>query len=233
MPLSIPSGMIIHFNKSDIDAAPYQQVKQSTQYLDGLGRPLQTVMRQVTPGNDPKDMIVPFQYDGYGRDVYKYLPYIQTTGSAATTSDGSFKMDPFNSQDNFYKNVYKDANGKIMYDGEKFLYGQSDFEPSPLNRIKKVKSPGNSWTGKDKGVTKQHLVNTALDAVHIWTIGNSILTIGNQASTNIPVSLSSAVYDAGQLYKNVTEDENGNAVVEYKDKQDQVVLKKVQGEVEL
>src|SRR5690606_37228048 len=53
------------------------------------------------------------------------------------------------------------------------------------------------------------------DGVRIWNISN-----------NIPVTTS--VYPAGTLYKNVTIDEEGNAVVEYKDKSGNVIMKKVQ-----
>src|SRR5882757_8604056 len=34
-------------------AAAYTDVKESTSFFDGLGRPLQTVVRQITPGSQP------------------------------------------------------------------------------------------------------------------------------------------------------------------------------------
>ncbi|MEP7238921.1 MAG: DUF6443 domain-containing protein, partial [Ferruginibacter sp.] len=43
-----------------------QEVTQATQYIDGLGRPLQTVVRGVTPL--AKDMVSPIIYDQYGRE---------------------------------------------------------------------------------------------------------------------------------------------------------------------
>ena len=60
------------------------QVKQTTQYFDGLGRPLQTVTKAITPGG--KDLVAPVVYDEFGREVYQYLPYASTTAS-----DGLFK----------------------------------------------------------------------------------------------------------------------------------------------
>ena len=39
---------------------PYTAVKQTTSYIDGLGRPLQTVMRQVTP--NAMDLVSPVIY---------------------------------------------------------------------------------------------------------------------------------------------------------------------------
>ncbi len=205
------------------NAAGYQEVKQSTQYLDGLGRPLQTVIRQATPGSSPKDLVSPVIYDNFGREVYKYLPYAQTNGN----SDGSFKLNPFGDQESFYKNAYKDANNNVMYNGEQFLFSKTDYESSPLNRINKMMAPGNSWVGSGRGTEQHYLINSIADAVRIWNITYDLLTYqNNDITTNIPVS--SSAYNAGELYKNVSKDEHGNAVVEYKDKEGQVVLKKVQ-----
>jgi RHS repeat-associated protein len=61
----------------------------------------------------------------------------------------------------------------------------------------------------------------------LWRIALDTLTyLNNDTSTNIPVT--SSQYDTGQLYKNVTIDENGNATVVYKDLDGLVILKKVQ-----
>lgn len=215
------SGLTPQADEATFDASGYEKVSQSTQYLDGLGRPLQTVVRQITPGASPKDIVTPVEYDVFGREVYKYLPY-----AASTTGDGYIKMDPFSGQDNFYKSTYRDANGKLMYEGEQFLYAQTNYEASPLNRVNKTMAPGNSWAGKGKGVRQQYLINTEGEGIRIWNVASDVLTLTNQGTTNIPMS--SASYGTGQLYKNVTLNEHDNAVVEYKDKEGRVVLKKLQ-----
>src|SRR5579864_3186684 len=81
-------------------AAGYVDVKETMHYFDGLGRPLQTVNRQLTPGDNPNDVVAPELYDPFGRESYKYLPYVATTGN---TSDGGLKQDPFTDQKNFYQ----------------------------------------------------------------------------------------------------------------------------------
>jgi hypothetical protein len=203
-------------------SAGYGDVKQTTQYVDGLGRPLQTVQQQITPGNNPADMVAPVVYDPYGRETYKYLPYIASTGN---TNDGSFKQTPFTDQANFYQNIYPTQ--QPAYTGEQIYYNQTNFESSPLNRTLKTMAPGNSWAGSGKGDSLQYLSSTSADSVQIWNITNDTLTyVDNDLSTNIPTS--GGYYPAGQLYKNVTLDESGHAVVEYKDKDNLTILKKVQ-----
>ena len=116
-----PAGMKVNYVRtkeamasnlaaSDFDNPDYQQVKEATQYIDGLGRPIQTVVRQATPGTSPKDIISPVTYDEFGREVNKYLPYVQDTGSAG--NNGHFKTDPFNSQQHFYQTVYPTQDAK-------------------------------------------------------------------------------------------------------------------------
>jgi hypothetical protein len=56
---------------------PLREVKQSTQYFDGLGRPLQTVSKQgslITSGSTSSDVIAAVEYDQFGRESFKYLP---------------------------------------------------------------------------------------------------------------------------------------------------------------
>jgi RHS repeat-associated protein len=201
-------------NEAAFNSAGYQDVKEATQYLDGLGRPLQSVVRQASPGTTPTDLVSPVKYDVLGRESIRYLPYISTTGT------GTFRMDPFNEQKTF---------SQSQYIGEQVYYGKTLFENSPLDRAEKIFAPGNSWAGSEvngsgKAVSQRYLSNTLQDNVKIWTISNGPLT--NQQD-NIPVAANNP-YGAGQLFKTVTIDEKGSAVVEYKDKEGLVILKKVQ-----
>ncbi|SDF63022.1 DUF6443 domain-containing protein [Chitinophaga filiformis] len=181
-----------------------REVKQTTQYLDGLGRPIQTVSKGLSSGG--KDLVAPVVYDAYGREQYKYLPYVQQSGNL---NDGRFKTDPFNSQKAFYQNGV--LNPGVT--GENIYYSLEAFEQSPLNRPLKSYAPGNSWANRP--VEMQYMVNSASDSVRLWNVGVGLPT-------------STGNYAVGQLQKNVTIDEQGNQVVEYKDKQGLVILKKVQ-----
>src|SRR5206468_1602071 len=115
-----------------------QEVKQTTQYIDGLGRPLQTVVKQITAGG--RDLVIPIEYDSLGRETYKYLPYAQIDSNTTT---GKFKRDAFNNQKSFYSNTTYNP-GLV---NEQIYYNKTIFEPSVLNRIDTAFSPGNSWGG--------------------------------------------------------------------------------------
>jgi RHS repeat-associated protein len=192
---------------------PIDKARMTTQYLDGLGRPVQTVAKQGSPLG--RDVVSAVAYDQFGREQFKYLPFVaNTTGGNTSLSDGMFKTNAFQQDSAFNK-------AQFGAQGETFFYGQTVFEASPLNRPTKTLAPGNSWMGADRGVAVQYGLNKATDSVRVWT------TTGATAST-LPGSPSGAVYDTGQLYKTVTTDEGGKAVVEYKDKEGHVILKKVQ-----
>jgi RHS repeat-associated protein len=200
-------------NPNNLITRPLADVKHSTEYFDGLGRPEQTVVEKgslSSAGNT--DLVSPVVYDNYGREVQKYLPY------ASPTNDGVYKDNALTEQNTFYTGANSPVNGQ----GESYFYGKADYEPSPLNRVTKTYAPGINWAGAGKGVSTQYLVNTAIDAVRIWTVTNSgtIGTFGTYAS---PGS-----YAAGLLYKNIMVDENGKQVIEFKDKDGKVILKKVQ-----
>ncbi|OQP38895.1 hypothetical protein A4H97_19520 [Niastella yeongjuensis] len=205
-------------------ARPLKAVKQTTQYVDGLGRPLQSVLKQGSlssaNGNNPVDLISPVKYDELGREVYKYLPFAaNNTSGLNSINDGLFKLDPYQQQAAF---------GAVQYPGETFYYGQINYESSPFNRITESFAPGDSWTGTyaqtnendRRSVKAKYFLNTSTDEVRIWTITDVLNDFG-AIGTN-------GVYAAGELYKSITVDEQGKQVIEFKDKEGLVVLKKVQ-----
>lgn len=160
------------------------EVSKSTQYFDGLGRLLQTVGWKVSPNQ--KDIVSPIVYDQFGREQYKYLPY------EVGTIDGSFQLNPFGAQKTFYSTTYITEQPALS--GEKFYYGHTQFEPSPLNRTSKIFAPGNSWAGSEinsidratneKATSLQYLVNNENDHIRIWDITFDAFADG--ANTPLP-----------------------------------------------
>ena len=94
-------------NPNTLITRPLKDVKQVTQYLDGLGRPLQTVIKQgslETTSGTGADIISAVEYDAFGREPFKYLP-TPSTATDATKNDGSFKLNPFAQQAAFYNDI--------------------------------------------------------------------------------------------------------------------------------
>jgi RHS repeat-associated protein len=187
---------------------PITSVKLTAQFYDGLGNPLQTVTRQMSPSK--KDMVTSFVYDNMQRERYKYLPFVSNVLTARdTVNNGYFKIDAFQEDSAFNKG---------QFPGENYYYSQVDYEKSPLGRPLKVYAPGNSWVGGGRGIASQYLISEVADSVQLWTIGPGI--------GSLPVHL--GTYQPGQLYKNITSDEHNHQVTEYKDKEGLIVLRKVQ-----
>jgi hypothetical protein len=176
-------------------------VQQTTQYFDGLGRPIQSVAMQASPLG--KDMVSMQAYDQFGRESMKYLPY------TASTTDGGFKLNSATEQNSF---------NATQFPNEQYYAGWVKFEGSPVNRQLATYAPGASWVGSSRGTTSQYLFNGSGDSVHMWRIAYPQGSIPTDAG----------IYGAGTLYKMISTDQQGSQIVEYKDMQGLIILRKVQ-----
>ncbi|RFS26231.1 hypothetical protein DVR12_00115 [Chitinophaga silvatica] len=186
------------------------QVIQSTQYVDSWGRPIQGIIKAISPTG--KDFVRPGYYDSYGRKQYDLLPYSAQTGNS---SDGKFKLDPVGGQRSYFRNTA--FNPGIAADS--IFYAQTEFESSPSSAPIKIYQPGSTWAkeGGNKPVTQYTFANVVSDSVRMWIA---------QAGNTIP--LSTTFYAAGQLSKTVYTDQQGVKTIEFQDLSGQTVLRKVQ-----
>jgi hypothetical protein len=94
--------------------------------------------------------------------------------------------------------------------------------------VEETFAPGANWVGTNNraGENTRHSakikywINKAADSVHLWTVTDVPNDFGNYTAT--------ALYTAGELFKNITVDEHGKQVIEFKDKEGHIILKKVQ-----
>ncbi|WP_207516099.1 DUF6443 domain-containing protein, partial [Longitalea luteola] len=185
-----------------------RDVKQTATYYDGMGRPEQTVIKKGSLSSTAtNDIVTPFEYDQFGREVKRHLPYVASTG------DGMYKTNALTQQQSFNQNWYSSQ-------GESYFYSQTTYEASPLNRVVKSSAPGVNWAGANRGVGNEYLLNTAADDVRIWTV--------TDVANDFGVYTSTSAYGDEQLNKSVTIDEQNRKIIEYKDKDGQVILKKAQ-----
>nr|WP_199081963.1 DUF6443 domain-containing protein [Pedobacter sp. ASV19] len=190
------------------------EVNQTVQYFDGLGRSLQTVTVQGSPGF--RDMVQPIAYDAFGREAVKYQPY------AAVSNGGAYRTDALTAgagQAAFYAST-----AGIKTTATPFSV--TVFEASPLNRVEQQGAPGDAWqpaasrtATAGRTVVSEYGTNVAAEPVKLWTVNPS----GASAT---------GAYANGKLYKTKIKDENwvsgnGGTVDEYRDFEDHVVLKRV------
>jgi hypothetical protein len=196
-----------------VNTLPVESRAVDIAFYDGLGRPMQVVSWQATPGKS--DLIQPIAYDAFGRESIKYLPYTDAV------ADGSYRTNAVNAvysqsdQYKFYHNGFSNTSAITLDDS---AYSRTVFEPSPLNRVIQQGAPGAAWqpsAGHASGIG--YMTNTATE-VKQWCV--------NSAHQCVLRSTNAGNYDAGELYVNQTKDENGNRTKEYKDKEGRVVLKK-------
>ena len=179
------------------DASRYME---TIQYFDGLGRPMQTVQRGITP--DGKDLVSIQEYDAFGRESNTWL-----AGKVSTSNNGAFV--PLETAKGYIKAT--NAN-----DQKPYTYPL--YEASPLNRVLEEYGPGQDWHNNGKKVSTAYLTNIAGDArlnCKLYLAGGS-----NQS----PTLSQSTNYATGQLYVTEIKDEDGNTSYEFKDKLGQIVL---------
>ncbi len=204
-------------NEAVIPTLPAEKARLSTAFFDGIGRPSQQVLRQgsLATGNTATDLVSFHVYDVNGREPDVYLPFAANTqGGNTSVNDGGFKTALATQQNYFMQQMYNTQ-------GESHFYSKTIFEPSPLNRVVKTMAAGFNWNGASRGVEQQLYFNTAIDAVRKFSVNeNGVGQFGTYSSPN--------TYNAQELYKMISVDEHGKQVIEFKDKEGKVILKKVQ-----
>lgn len=190
----------------DADLLPRESKLQTTTYVDGLSRAVQTVGKGThydETANQWYDLVQPITYEAGGRVDKALLPY------PTTDNPGKFKTNTATAQPAYYLNKFGDNNA----------FAKVDFDGSPLNQILKMYAPGQSWAGNNIGPSGNiELYSSTADQVRKWTIGFN--------EGEIPVSTS--VYPTAQLIKSWALDEKGKKVISYTDILGNVILKKVQ-----
>jgi len=220
-------------------------VTQTIQYIDGLGRPLQTV--QVKGNNDgTKDLVQPVAYDLFGRETTKYLPYTTSSGTS-----GNYRSDALNAGAgvySFYNPTGGGASGSQQSNGSGMVTipvpsATTVFEPSPLNRPLEQGAPGDAWqpagsrtSTSGRTVVTDYQVNNnvtwASDPTTSMQVALYTATVNSDASETLGrANSNTATYDAAQLTVTIVKDENWTSgrvgtTETYTDKQGHVVLKR-------
>jgi RHS repeat-associated protein len=197
------------------------EIKITTAYFDGLGRPLQTVQKSGSP--ERKDVVQPFVYNEFGFETRKYLPVVlgvngkYKTHSSILTGGGDYTG---------LADTYTGVDPLVAIDAKPFA--ETVLDLSPLQRSIKTGSPGVAWqpvgtasySSTDQTI-KQDYQRNIDGEVKIWTY------IAPVIQSTLGLVKSTATYTQKELFVFKTKDEDNNEIIEYKDKGGKVVLKKV------
>lgn len=171
---------------------------QEITYYDGLGRIEQTIQRGASP---KKEDIVSFQeYDRSGRESILWNPVsIGGSGKAYNKNEIVFQS----------SNLFKDT----------CSYSKPIYKASPLNRVVEQYGPGNDWHENNRRVKIANLTNVAgvdtLNFIHykVTDISDTVFQVNSIRN-----------YETAQLSVDRIENEDGSALLEFKNKLGQLVL---------
>lgn len=187
------------------------EIGKTTNYVNGIGQTIQSVGWRQNPSH--LDVVQMHSYDDFtGREPKGFLPFVSNVAqSGDITNDGNYKTTASAQLNAFISSLYPGENGASAYTN-------AVFEASPLGRVLISMPQGNGWVSAGRGVSTVHLSNTAADEVQVWNVAAPYGSLPVNAGT----------YGAGQLYKTLSTDEAGRQVIEYRDKDSLLILKKSQ-----
>lgn len=219
-------------NPNTIMTRDLRDVKQTTQYLDGLGRPLQTVFKKgslTTLSGANVDLINAIVYDNMGRQKYQYLQFA-STATDITKDNGLFKLNPFQQQAAFYNTQLNGQAGETNVGPNQlnWAFEQINYERSPMDRVNETFAAGKAWSGTSfdpvaanrHSLKTQYYNNTTADAVRIWNVDDVANAFGTYNSPG--------AYPDGRLYKIISIDEDSKQTVQFYNKEGKLILKKIQ-----
>ncbi len=179
-------------------------------YFDGLGREKMSIVSPKA-GLSIETMALSGQllnpslattvtYDGFGRVDREYLPGVVPNLNFTT------------------------AINYVDYPETSNVYSQKKYEDSPLNRVLKQGAPGAAWeVNTNRAIGFDYQTNQG-DHVLMFGINQSLTNSGNNIALTIT---GTGTYRDGTLYKTTTTDENGQPIIEFKDKEGRMILKRI------
>ena len=140
---------------------------ETVQYLDGLGKPVQTVQKGITPtGGDLADLI---EYDAFGREIVNW------------------SVTPFAGNNGNFISASEVKTGAKTYHGSQTPLLRTGYEASPLNRIVKQTEPGGNVSTEIKYKTNS-ATDKSLICSYYFINGDNLVKQGNYAENSLTVT---------------------------------------------
>lgn len=183
-----------------LDAVDLTKIVQNIAYMDGLGRDSQNIKRGV--GGQGEDIISVTEYDNFGRENKKYLPFPKAG------TNGYFVDGATSGIASYYQTLKADNH----------VYAETEFEESALQRVKKQGNVGETW---QLDATTPHVLSFDYRAN---TTADAVMSL-NYDFTTKNLKIVAASYAAGELMVTLTTNENGQASREFKNREGQIICK--------
>jgi hypothetical protein len=220
-------------NVDQVNALNQDQRNITYIYIDGLGRPMQSLQQQSSPTG--RDIVTPIVYDQIGMESKKYLPY-----AAMPAVDKGFYQKTFLAdQTSFYTTPGSWSASNVTSTSAGTAFSETVFESSPLNRVFQQGAPGQAWqpasvlsasgghTTKMEYTTNNTVPYELAGTRQVSQYKVAIASDGKRTLTLTP----GAVYKANELYVTIVKDENWTSgrtgtIEIYKDKEGRVLVKR-------
>ncbi|MFY0602957.1 MAG: hypothetical protein JXQ93_03340 [Flavobacteriaceae bacterium] len=206
------------------------------QQINGSEFPLSEVVTTTSVVIDEivaSDIVIPIDYDQYGRQMKEYLPY------ASVHSDGRINTNAIAKNQQYYLENHAGDFPGITDPTLVNAYSEKVLESSPLGRIYEQTAPGNDWKKTTSLVTgKGYSDGHTIKFEYLANAANEVRKYGvttSFANNTYTPSLTGGTtdYPVGELTKTITKDENwvasdvlNKTTEEFKNKNGQVILKR-------
>ena len=168
------------------------------EYLDGLGRPFETVSKAFSPSG--KDLVTLQNYDLAGRESNSWLPYpFSSTGNPIEPST--------------FTSTATSSSG--FYGQEGCPFTTIDYDNSPLNRVKSETGPGIAWRAYAKKKKMNYL-----------TSGPPVTVNKYEVSSDSKTFTYSGTFSAGELSIEKNTDEDNHVTYTAKDLHDRIIMQR-------
>ncbi|MCI5056852.1 MAG: RHS repeat-associated core domain-containing protein [Flavobacteriales bacterium] len=129
---------------NDFASLTKEERDSKIEYIDGIGRTIQTIGIEQAPSG--KDVIQIHEFDHFGRMAKEYLPFSRA-GSGAFVNNANILQNLF----------YGNLNGA-------YAYNEFDYLDAPLHRVLMKSNPGKTWKlGSGREIETQYRANNATE----------------------------------------------------------------------
>ncbi|MBR2608676.1 MAG: RHS repeat protein, partial [Bacteroidales bacterium] len=185
----------------EFTSADGESRRSSVNLYDGLGRLVRNVLVDGSPAGG--DLVTRHEYDSMDREVKTWLPEVSSSIAPAMVPGLS-----------------PETGDLPSLEADTYLYTESIYEASPLNRLLRKYGPGQAWRTADKAVRMYQMSNKTDVSDPTYHRGFSISWSGNALTLTREMNCTSA----GMLLVEKTEDEDGRIRLDFKNVHGETVL---------